>query len=86
MDVPPLDRRAPRSRPVAAAMQPTVKPKWRATTRTKDGGGPRPEELTNGLWRWTARHPEWHPSGFDDEVASFALDTDDGILAADESL
>jgi hypothetical protein len=31
------------------------------------------EALADGLWRWTARHPEWHPAGFGDEVASFAL-------------
>lgn len=48
--------------------------------------GPRLEELTNGLWRWTARHPEWHPSGFGDEVAAFALDTDDGGLLIDPLL
>ncbi len=30
------------------------------------------EKLTEGLWRWTARHPEWHPGEFGAEVASFA--------------
>jgi len=30
------------------------------------------EELTDGLWRWTARHPEWHPGEFGAEVASYA--------------
>jgi hypothetical protein len=30
------------------------------------------EELTDGLWRWTARHPEWHPGEFGAEVACFA--------------
>jgi hypothetical protein len=29
-------------------------------------------ELTDGLWRWTARHPEWHPGEFGAEVACFA--------------
>jgi hypothetical protein len=32
-----------------------------------------PEQLADGLWRWTARHPEWHPGEFGSEVASFAL-------------
>jgi hypothetical protein len=32
-----------------------------------------PELLADGLWRWTARHPEWHPGAFGSEVASFAL-------------
>src|SRR4051794_34465118 len=39
-----------------------------------------PVELAPGLWRWTARHPDWHPSGFGAEVASFALTTDGGEL------
>jgi hypothetical protein len=30
------------------------------------------QKLTEGLWRWTARHPEWHPGEFGAEVASFA--------------
>jgi hypothetical protein len=30
------------------------------------------EKLTEGLWRWTARHPEWHPGEFGAEVASYA--------------
>ena len=28
-----------------------------------------PERIDDGIWRWTARHPEWHPAGFGDEVA-----------------
>lgn len=32
-----------------------------------------PLELAEGLWRWTARHPEWHPGEFGREVASFAV-------------
>jgi hypothetical protein len=32
-----------------------------------------PRQVADGIWRWTARHPEWHPRGFGDEVASFAL-------------
>jgi hypothetical protein len=38
------------------------------------------ENLTEGLWRWTARHPEWHPGEFGAEVASFAAKADDGTL------
>jgi hypothetical protein len=30
-------------------------------------------EIVPGIWRWTARHPEWHPGEFGAEVASFAL-------------
>jgi hypothetical protein len=32
-----------------------------------------PEPIDTGIWRWTARHPEWHPGEFGAEVASFAL-------------
>ena len=38
------------------------------------------EKPTTGLWRWTARHPEWHPGEFGAEVASFAAKADDGTL------
>jgi glyoxylase-like metal-dependent hydrolase (beta-lactamase superfamily II) len=38
------------------------------------------EKLTAGLWRWTARHPEWHPGEFGAEVVSFAADAGDGTL------
>jgi hypothetical protein len=43
---------------------------------------PPPEPLATGLWRWTARHPEWHPAtDFGRAVASFALrDGEDTIL------
>jgi hypothetical protein len=34
------------------------------------------QKLTDGLWRWTARHPEWHPGEFGAEVASFAATAD----------
>jgi hypothetical protein len=40
-------------------------------------------ELAPGLLHWTARHPEWHPEGFGDEVGSFALETDDALLLVD---
>jgi glyoxylase-like metal-dependent hydrolase (beta-lactamase superfamily II) len=42
-----------------------------------------PEELAPGLWRWTARHPEWHPGEFGREVACYALRTDGGTLLVD---
>ena len=32
-----------------------------------------PQELAPGLWRWTARHPEWHPGEFGREVSAYAL-------------
>jgi hypothetical protein len=34
-----------------------------------------PEQIAKDLWRWTARHPEWHPGEFGAEVACFALRT-----------
>jgi hypothetical protein len=37
-------------------------------------------ELAPGLWRWTARHPEWHPGAFGAEVASYGAATPDGAL------
>lgn len=45
-----------------------------------------PQKLADGLWRWTARHSEWHPSGFGDEVASFALKADGIGLLVDPLL
>jgi hypothetical protein len=41
------------------------------------------QELAAGLWRWTARHPEWHPGAWGAEVASFALDAGDALLLVD---
>jgi hypothetical protein len=41
------------------------------------------ERLADGLWRFTARHPEWHPPGFGDEVAGFALRDEDGLALVD---
>ena len=46
----------------------------------------RPSELAPGLWRWTARHPEWHPGEFGAEVASFALEGDRELLLIDPLL
>lgn len=48
-----------------------------------------PDELAPGLWRWTARHPEWHPGDFGSEVASFAAragDAGDTLLLVDPLL
>jgi hypothetical protein len=44
------------------------------------------EELADGLWRWTARHPEWHPGAWGSEVASFAVDAGDVLLLVDPLL
>jgi len=44
------------------------------------------DELTEGLWRWTARHPEWHPGEFGAEVASFAAQAGDDTLLIDPLL
>jgi hypothetical protein len=38
------------------------------------------QELASGLWRWTARHAEWHPGEWGAEVASFAVDAGDGAV------
>ena len=45
-----------------------------------------PEQLRDGLWRWTARHPEWHPGEFGAEVASFAVKADGDLLLIDPLL
>jgi hypothetical protein len=42
--------------------------------------------LTEGLWRWTARHPEWHPGEFGAEVASFAAQAGDTTVLIDPLL
>src|SRR5215216_5269991 len=44
------------------------------------------EKLTGGLWRWTARHPEWHPGEFGAEVACFAISAGDTTLLIDPLL
>ncbi|MGN6379505.1 MAG: hypothetical protein ACTHNU_11185 [Gaiellales bacterium] len=42
------------------------------------------QRLADGVWRWTARHPEWHRNdGWADEVASFALRADGLTLLID---
>ena len=47
---------------------------------------PAPEQLADGLWRWTARHPEWHPGDFGSEVASFAFKAGDETILVDPLL
>jgi hypothetical protein len=44
------------------------------------------QQLTEGLWRWTARHPEWHPGEFGAEVACFAAQAGDTTLLVDPLL
>lgn len=41
------------------------------------------DELAPDLWRWTRRHPEWHPEGFGSEVSSYALVDDAGLVLVD---
>jgi hypothetical protein len=45
-----------------------------------------PESIDAGIWRWTARHPEWHPGEFGAEVACFALAADGVTLLVDPLL
>ena len=47
---------------------------------------PHPEQLADRLWRWTARHPEWHPGEFGSEVVSFALRAGDDTVLIDPLL
>jgi hypothetical protein len=42
-----------------------------------------PIQLADGLWRWTARHPRWHPGEFGREVASYALRDGDLLVLVD---
>jgi hypothetical protein len=45
------------------------------------------KQLAKGLYRWTARHPDWHPSdAFGAEVAGFALVAGDELLLVDPLL
>ena len=45
-----------------------------------------PKRLVPGLWRWTARHPEWHPGEFGAEVACFAAQAGEDTLLIDPLL
>jgi glyoxylase-like metal-dependent hydrolase (beta-lactamase superfamily II) len=45
-------------------------------------------EIAPGLWRWTARHPDWTPEeggdeGWEPEVASYFLESSDGVVLID---
>jgi glyoxylase-like metal-dependent hydrolase (beta-lactamase superfamily II) len=40
-------------------------------------------QIADGLWRWTARHPEWHPGEWGSEVGCYALDAGDVLLLVD---
>ena len=44
------------------------------------------QQLREGLWRWTARHPEWHPGEFGAEVACFVAQAGDTTLLIDPLL
>jgi hypothetical protein len=44
------------------------------------------QQLTDGLWRWSTRHPEWHPGEFGAEVACFAAQAGDTTLLIDPLL
>jgi hypothetical protein len=46
----------------------------------------KPKKLAEGLWRWTERHPEWHPGVFGREVACFAVDAGHDTLLIDPLL
>ena len=46
----------------------------------------KPKKLVKGLWRWTERHPEWHPGEFGAEVACFAADAGPDTLLVDPLL
>jgi hypothetical protein len=42
------------------------------------------EAIADGIWRWTARHPEWHPrTTFGSEVASYVLRDGGDTLVVD---
>jgi hypothetical protein len=41
------------------------------------------QALAAGLWRWTARHPEWHPGEWGREVGSYAVRAGDATLLID---
>jgi hypothetical protein len=42
--------------------------------------------IADGLWRWTARHPEWHPGEFGAEVAAWAVREGGGTVLVDPIL
>ena len=41
-------------------------------------------DLGHGIWRWTLRHPEWHPrTEFGAEVGCYAVHVDGGTVLID---
>jgi glyoxylase-like metal-dependent hydrolase (beta-lactamase superfamily II) len=44
------------------------------------------DEVAPGVWRWTARHPEWHPGEFGAEVAAWAVRQGGGTVLIDPIL
>jgi glyoxylase-like metal-dependent hydrolase (beta-lactamase superfamily II) len=49
-----------------------------------DGSVARVERAGDGIWRWVAPHPEWHPrTPFGAEVASYAIRAGSGTLLVD---
>jgi hypothetical protein len=43
-------------------------------------------ELRRGLWRWTARHPDWEPRQQEDDPADWAAEVGCVAYATDEAL
>jgi len=42
------------------------------------------ERIAEGLWRWTARHPDWKPGAdWDEEVASYYVESEGEVLLVD---
>jgi hypothetical protein len=41
------------------------------------------KQIAEGLWRWAARHPEWHPGRWGSEVGCYALDAGEVLLLVD---
>lgn len=47
---------------------------------------PAPTAIGEGLWRWSSRHPQWHPGEFGAEVVCFAARAPDALLLIDPLL
>ncbi len=43
-------------------------------------------EIAPNVWRWTRRHPEWHPGAFGAEVTSYWMRDDAGLVIVDPLL
>ena len=42
------------------------------------------EKIADGLWRWTALHPDWTPKAdWDEEVASFYVESEGDVVLVD---